>query len=29
MIKFLKKLFSNLDADVYEYYGIDKKNKKF
>lgn len=29
MIKFLINLFSNLDADIYEYYGIDKKNKKF
>lgn len=28
MIKFLKKLFSELDADVYEYYEI-KKNQKF
>lgn len=29
MIKFLKELFSNLDADVYEYYGIKKNKKKF
>lgn len=28
MIKFLKKLFSELDADVYEYYEI-KKIKNF
>ena len=29
MIKFLKELFSSLDADVYEYYGIEKNKKKF